>query len=267
MQQASPRARRFKPFHALVVIIAMMCVSVVPSQADAKRRTLTVQEQYELGLKHLKRGYYVKALEQFNRIRNYHRDDPLAVKAELAIADVYFKKHEWDQARDAYEDFLRWHPRHEDADYVVFRIGMSMFKKSNKVAARDQTWTIRASDTWTGFGTRFTESEHIEEVEEKMSECRERLGKKELLVAEFYRRRKAWVSVEGRAAGVLANHATTEALPAAMGLLAEAHAWQGEAALAEELLTKLEGLSSREAARARRRVERARPEPVAVSKR
>jgi len=247
--------------------LALLCLSAVPSQADAKRRTLTVQEQYELGLKHLKRGYYVKALEQFNRIRNYHRDDPLAVKAELAIADVYFKKHEWDQARDAYEDFLRWHPRHPDADYVVFRIGMSMYKKSNKVAARDQSWTIRAADTWTGYGTRFTESEHIAEVDEKLEECRQRLGKKELLIAEFYRRRKAWVAVEGRAAGVLANHAKTDALPAAMGLLAEARAWQGDATQADELLTRLEALDSREAAKARRRVKRARPEPMAVSQR
>ena len=267
MQQASPRKRTFNSVHALLVAIALLCMAGVPSEADAKRRTLTVQDQYELGLKHLKRGYYVKALEQFNRIRNYHRDDPLAVKAELAIADVYFKKHEWDQARDAYEDFLRWHPRHEDADYVVFRIGMSMYRKSNKVAARDQSWTVRAADTWTGYGTRFTESEHIAEVEEKLTECRERLGKKELIIAEFYRRRKAWVAVEGRAAGVLANHASTESLPAAMGLLAEAHAWLGDEAQAQELLTRLEALSSREAARARRRVARARPEPVAVSER
>jgi len=253
---------------ALVMVLAALCGSVAPSEADAKRRNLTVQDQYELGLKHLKRGYYVKALEQFNRIRNYHRDDPLAVKAELAIADVYFKKHEWDQARDAYEDFLRWHPRHPDADYVVFRVGMSMYKKSNKVAARDQSWTIRAADTWTGYSTRFSESEHIVEVEEKVEVCRERLGKKELLIAEFYRRRKAWVAVEGRAAGVVANHATTEALPEAMGLLAEARAWQGDDAQAQELLTRLDALDSREASRARRRVSRARPEPApAMSRR
>ena len=52
-----------------------------------------------------------------------------------------------------------------------------------------------------------------------------------------------------------------------MGLLAEAHAWLGDEAQAQELLTRLEALSTREAARARRRVARARPEPVAVSER
>jgi outer membrane protein assembly factor BamD len=237
-----------------------MVVSLWSSPADAARRQLTIEEQYELGLKQMKRGYYVKALEQFNRLRNYHRDDPLAVKAELAIADVYFKKHEWDQARDAYEDFLRWHPRYPEADYVIYRLGMSMYKKSNRVAARDQTWTLRATDTWTGFGGRFGDSTYKEDVDEKMQDCRERLGRKELLVAQFYRRRKAWVAVERRAAGIVADHATTDSLPEGMGLLAEARAWQGQTTEATELLDKLDAIDAREAARARRRVERAQPD-------
>ncbi len=244
------------------LLVGLCCVVGValPTAAEAKRRTLTVQEQYELGLKHMNRGYYVKALEQFNRIRNYHRDDPLAVKAELAIADVYFKKHEWDQARDAYEDFLRWHPRHADTDYVVYKLGMSMYKKSNRIAARDQTWTHRAADTWTGFESRFATSEHKEEVAEKLADCRERLAKKELIIAEFYRRRKAWVSVEGRASRIVASHAATASLPEGMALLAEARAWQGAAEEAEALLQKLDTIDAKEAARARRKVGRARPE-------
>lgn len=249
---------------AVLVAMVVLLWSMPMQSAEAARRQLTVQEQYELGLKQMKRGYYVKALEQFNRIRNYHRDDPLAVKAELAIADVYYKKHEWDQARDAYEDFLRWHPRYPEADYVIFRLGMAMYKKSNRVAARDQTWTTRAASTWTGFSGRFAESEYQAEVDEMLQDCRERLGKKELVVARFYRRRKAWVAVERRASGILANHATTSSLSEGMGLLAEARAWQGEEAEAASLIEKLATLDSREAAKARRRVERAKPEPPAT---
>ena len=58
----------------------------------AMAQGLTVQEQYDLGQKYLRRGYYTKALDQFTLIRNYYRDDPLSMKAELAIADVYYKK-------------------------------------------------------------------------------------------------------------------------------------------------------------------------------
>ena len=256
---APAASQRLWGWRVVASLVLWLLWSLPPSEAEAARRQLTVQEQYELGLKQMKRGYYVKALEQFNRIRNYHRDDPLAVKAELAIADVYFQKHEWDQARDAYEDFLRWHPRYPDADYVIYQLGMAMYKKSNRIAARDQTWTTRAADTWSGFSGRFGESEYLPEVDEKLQECRERLGRKELIIARFYRRRKAWVSVEGRAAGILANHATTDAVSEGMGLLAEARAWQGETTEADNLLDKLEQIDAREASRARRRVEKAKP--------
>ena len=101
-----------------------------PNFGDRKNQELSVEEQYELGLKYLKRGYYVKALEEFNQIRNYHRDDPYAVKAELAIADLYFSKSEWDQARLAYEDFLRLHPRHEDCGLCRVPFRTDLLEKS-----------------------------------------------------------------------------------------------------------------------------------------
>ena len=125
-----------------------------PVHAKKKKARMTVAEQYELGLRYMKRGMYIKAIDQFNRLRNYHRDDPHALKAELAIGDVYFKKAEWDQARMAYEDFSRMHPRHPDLDYVVYRIGMSMYKKAPKAAGRDQTWTRHAVRNWSGFASR-----------------------------------------------------------------------------------------------------------------
>ena len=57
-----------------LLILAAMFVCAPAHAKKKKRARLTVQEQYELGLKYLKRGMYIKALEQFNRVRNYHRD-------------------------------------------------------------------------------------------------------------------------------------------------------------------------------------------------
>ncbi len=205
------------------------------------RERQSVAQQYELGLKYMKRGVYLRALEQFNRVRNYYRDDPHAVKAELAIGDVYFKKAEWDQARMAYEDFARMHPRHPDLDYVVYRIGLSMYKKAPKAAGRDQTWTRQSLHAWSGFTSRFPDSKYRPEVEAKLTECRERLALKELWVARFYKRRKAWGAVTGRAEGLLRIYPKSEASLDGLQLLAEASAWQGhtdKARVAVEQLRK-----------------------------
>jgi outer membrane protein assembly factor BamD len=226
------------------------------STAHADREALTVEDQYELGQRYLKRGYYTKAIEQFNRIRNYYRDDPYSVKAELAIADVFFKKHEWDQARLAYEDFMRMHPRNPELDYVVYRIGLTLYKKAPKVAGRDQTWTRQAVNTWSGFEGRFPESEHQEDVHELLRECRERLARKELVIAEFYENRRAWHSVISRVDGLIRVYPTSEYVPDALELKALAHASEGQGEQASEVLNQLTALDAERGARLERRLDR-----------
>ena len=228
--------------------------------AHSEREALSVEEQYELGQRYLKRGYYTKAIEQFNRIRNYYRDDPYSVRAELAIADVFYKKHEWDQARLAYEDFMRMHPRNPELDYVIYRIGQTLYKKAPRVAGRDQTWTRQAVNTWSGFEGRFPESEYQAEVQELLLECRERLAKKELIIAEFYENRNAWHSVISRVDGLIRVYPTSEYVPDALELKAYALASEGDAALAGETLTQLMALDEERGVRLERRIARIRAE-------
>jgi len=196
--------------------------------ADAKRKRLSVKDQYELGLKYMRRGMYIKSIEQFNKVRNYHRDDPHSVKAELAIGDVYFKKREWDLARMAYDDFARMHPRHPDLDYVSYRIGMASFKKVSRRVGRDQTHTQHALSAWTGFAARYPESKHLEEVEKRAKICRERLAMKEIWVARFYKRRAAWNAVIRRTDGVMYKYQDSDHLAKALTLFGEASAWEGK---------------------------------------
>ena len=252
MPVARPRASAWVAFSLL---FAFWLGASAPAQAA--RKTLTVQEEYELGERYLKRGYYTKALDQFSRIRNFHRDDPYAVKAELAIADVYYKKNDWAQARLAYEDFMRMHPRHADLDYVVYRVGLSLYKESPKLPGRDQATTRQAVNSWSGFDSRFPESKYKPEVTEKLVELRERLAKKELLIARFYAQRQAWRGVEGRAAGIVLEFPGSPYEAESLALLAQAHAWQGEAAEATDALTKLQALDPHLARRAQEQVAKA----------
>lgn len=180
------------------------------SVMSAWAATESAQEQYDMGQKYMDRGNYTKAIEYFNIVRNYYRDDPLAQMAELAIADVYFKRAEWDLARYSYDDFRRRYPRHEEVDYATYRIGMTLYKKSPKFAGRDQKWTSQAIQSWAGYEKRFPESEYRTEVEEKRWECSERLAKKELQIAEFYAKRLAWEAVRRRSAGLIQAFPTSE---------------------------------------------------------
>ncbi len=228
-------------------LVLLLCLVLPALQADvhaAAVKNITPGERYELGQRYLKRGYYTKALEQFNRIRNYYRDDPYALKAEIAIADLHFKKSEWDQARVAYEDFQRLHPRHEDLDYVTFRIGLCLWKKAPSVAARDQTWTRQAVNTWSSFEVRYSNSDYLDEVKAYLRKGRDRLARKELLIGKFYLRRKAWRAAIGRLEGMVGTYPQATDNSRALAMLVEAYYNDGDTFNAHQAFKLLEKTDS-----------------------
>jgi len=222
------------------LVLVLLALFLTASPAWAARERMSAEDAYSLGLRYMKRGYYVKALEQFQRVRTYYRDDPYALKAELAIADVHFKKNEWDAARLAYEDFTRAHPRYKDLDYVVYRLGLTVFRKAPNVAARDQTWTTQAVATWASFAARFPESEWRDDVDADLTKARARLARKELLVARFYVDREAWPAVAGRAERLLTQFPASTDRFEALYLLGRSHHMMGDPDRAAAALARLE---------------------------
>ena len=247
----------------LLLIAAWLAAAplAAPSAAAAPKSAASAAEIYERGLKQMRRGYHTKALESFTRVRNYHRDDPLSVKAQLAIADLYFKKHDFDQARFAYEEFATYHPRHENLDYVTYRIGLSIWKRAPRFAGRDLSSNKGAVNVWTGFRTRFPESEWIEEAEEKLAAERARLAKKELYIARFYARRDAWGAVRGRSEYLLLRYPDTRWADEAMLELGTAlHAW-GSVDEAQQVRERLAETGSRYVATLDRRLQKEPGQP------
>lgn len=220
----------------MLAALALWTIASAPAWAASE---LTPDELVDLANKQLKRGNYTKALETLQRVRNYYRDDPASIRAQLAIADLHFKKRDFEQARYAYEEFRDLHPRHPDLDYVTWRIGLSVYKRASKFAGRDQAATRSAVTVWSGFAQRYPESEHIDDVAKLYEKGRARLANKELYVARFYENRGAWTSVRGRAQGIVANYADTPALTEGYALLARALHATGAPEQAQDVRARL----------------------------
>ena len=195
-------------------------------KSEKKKTEMTAQEIYEKGLKAMRRGYYTKALEYFNKVRNYHRDEPVSVLAELAIADLYFKKGDFEASRLGYDDFARLHPRHKDLDYVNYQLGMCFYERAPHYAGRDQKMTKKSVNVWSGFEARHPESTYVPEVRELLQTSRDRLAAKELLIAEFYADKGSWFAARKRLQRMLTRYPNSSHRPAALALLGVSlHQW------------------------------------------
>jgi outer membrane protein assembly factor BamD len=198
---------------------------VVSSGRDAR-------EIYQHGQLMIRRGAFEKAQSDFQELRNFHRDDPLSVRAQLALADIHFRRGELEEARYAYQEFAQYYPRHEAMDLVTWRIGQCIWKRAPKLAGRDQTPTLSAVRAWTGGGSlgggynwtgfeqRYPESEYREDVDRLLARARNRLAGRELFVADFYEGRRAWAAVSGRADEILRLYPGSRYDERAMSMLA-----------------------------------------------
>ena len=212
--------------YLLILFLSVSPLTSAWAATTASPKNVSASDLYKQGLRQMQRGNYTKAMESFNRVRNYHRDDPASVLAQLAIAELHFKKKDFEQARFAYEEFAALHPRHKDLDLVVYRTGLSIYKRASQFAGRDQAATQAAVNVWAGFESRFPESKYSEEAKRFSIKARNRLANKELYVAKFYERKESWGSVRNRSEYLLRRFPSTEAEPEALELQGTAlHAW------------------------------------------
>lgn len=141
---------------------------------------------------------YVMALEKLKSLKNKFPYSHLATMAKLRIADVYFEEESYVEAAGAYESFRDMHPKHEKADYVLFRIAESYFNQLPGTEDRDLGPANKAIDAYREVIGLYPTSKYIPEAKKHLEEATEKLSSKERYVADFYYKREMYDSAAGR---------------------------------------------------------------------
>ncbi len=155
----------------------------------------------------LKDEHYVAALEKFRDIKNRFPYSSRATDAELRIADTYFEQESYLEAESAYEIFRELHPTNPKIDYVQYRIGLSYYKQIPDNSSRDLTAAYHAIEAFETLGEKYPSSEYNAKGKEFVIEARKRLAEHEEYVADFYFRRKHYLSASYRYSALLKDFA------------------------------------------------------------
>ncbi|MBI3544772.1 MAG: outer membrane protein assembly factor BamD [Deltaproteobacteria bacterium] len=141
---------------------------------------------------------YQMALDKLKGLKNKFPYSHLATQAKLRIADVYFDEESFIEAAAAYESFRDMHPKHEKADYVLFRIGESYFNQLPGGVDRDLGPAGKSIDAYRELLNLYPKSQYVGEATKHLSEATERLAGKEKYIADFYYRQEQFDSAAGR---------------------------------------------------------------------
>lgn len=194
---------------------------------------------------------WLEAIAYFQHVRSkFSYNVPLSAISTLRLGDIAFERQRYPEARAHYKHFLRFHPRHEKADYATFRVGMCAWREVPgenfflpPAAEKDQTEVRLALQQMRHFVETYPQSEFATEAKQIVTKCEDKLAEHEMYAARFYAKRSKWRGVQFRSATLVERYPNSTLVPQALVLDLRASAALGETERAEERLRQLEALS------------------------
>lgn len=152
---------------------------------------------YRDGEQFYQEGNYEDAIAQWKKVRESYQSPELTTRAELGIADAYFLNKDYIEAAAAYEDFRKLHPRHERAEYALYRQAMSHYYQITRIDT-DQTPVKNALTVFESYIIQYPSGEFLQQAQEKVRECRDKQLQYEIYVGRFYLNADKYPAAIGR---------------------------------------------------------------------
>lgn len=170
------------------LLLSLMACSTIDKKSDTPEGAFSIAEEFD------KDERYEEAVRRYTEVKNKFPYSNFATKAELAIADVYYKQESYPESQVSYQTFREMHPKHPQIDYVVFRIGMSYYNQLPSSLDRDLSVAQEVVTTFDELMKRFPTSQYINEAAEKKLATLKMLAGKEEYIANFYFKREMFDS-------------------------------------------------------------------------
>lgn len=193
---------------------------------------------YKEGEQFYKDGRYEDAIAQWKKVKETYQSPELSTKAELNIAEAYFLNKDYIEAAAAYEDFRKLHPKHPQADFSLYRQGLSYFNQIHSTDT-DQTPVKNAQTTFASYLSLYPAGVHLKEAQEKNRECWDKQLQYELYVGSFYLKTDAYKAAIARFEESLKMFSDLERRDEVLFYLGKAYMKDGQKTKGREVFSKL----------------------------
>lgn len=182
----------------LLFSVVLLIQSVAFGAQDSEESQIAFKHAVELQ----KAARYEEALLEFQEIERLFPYSNYAKRSKLIIADIHFDMLNYVQAQFQYQHFYDLYPSDKRSDYALYRVGESLYKQMPKTVDRDLSLTGNILKIWRGVVARFPKSKYTKLVLERQRELITKLAKKELYIAEYYKKKKRYISAHRRYKGL-----------------------------------------------------------------
>jgi outer membrane protein assembly factor BamD len=191
--------RMIFPFVLLLAWVSGCSSISVPSMpwSHANKADPTAEALYDEGMRNFNEKRYVRALDNFSKLRTDYPFSPQITQIELKVADAYYLNQQFPEAINAFKEFQSMHPTNENIPFVILRLGQAHFDQFTSTD-RDQKNTEIAKGYFENVIASYPNSPQAAEAKDKLAKCLEYLAEHEFNVAYFYFKQEKYPAARDR---------------------------------------------------------------------
>jgi len=232
-----------------VFTLFILCVGCAdhPDTNDAFTG-MSAKKIFTSGEKAMSQGNYTDAINYFEGLEANYPYGQYAEQGQLDIIYAYYAHDDMASVLAAADRFIHLYPRSEHVDYAYYMKGRVMFEKGFGWMQRNMHVDLAerdlhdAGDSFKVFRelvVLFPHSRYAVDAKKHMVYIRNLLAKRELEVAEFYYKRKAYVAAANRANYLLNHFQGAPQVIGALNILTKSYRALGETKKADDALKTL----------------------------
>ena len=165
---------------------------------------------------------YEQAAMEFLKAENQHPASPWAADALVMAAYSHYMDKDFAGAILAADRFMRFHPGHKDAAYIMYLRGMCYYRQVSDVR-REPGMSAYALQQFQTLVQRFPNSEYAKNAENKINILKNYIAGKVMYSARNDMKRENWPSAISRLQSIVKDAQETVMTPEAMFRLTECY--------------------------------------------
>ena len=194
--------------------------------------TISAEELYQSGKERMDNGAWDTAIAAYKALQTRYPFGRYTEQSMLDLSYCYFKRGAREEALSTLDRFIRTYPAHPSVDYAYYLKGLVNYEENlgflermmpARVRDRDQSTALDAFNDFSELIRRFPDSRFVPDARQRMVFLRNNLAAYELIVAEYYLRRKAYIAAANRARYTLEVFPNTPQTPGALIVLHKAY--------------------------------------------
>ncbi len=235
-------------FYSIIVLtfLVLLVTGCKTTEPFETYKGATAKEIFTSAEHKLAAGHYESAAKDFEALDTLYPFGEYSQQGQLDLIYAYYKKGDDNESALAAADrYIRLYPRSPDVDYAYYMKGLINMGASESwldrwirsdPAQRDLSGMDQAFNDFNLLVQRFPSSPYAADARARMIYIRNLLARRQLEVAQFYFKRKAYVAAANRANRVVEFYQGSPAVVPALAIMYQSYIALGENDLARNTL-------------------------------